>query len=343
MTEIIKLSEGNNVGGVQSTNNDIKTTDKNSNLTTNSSVVTKKESEDNLISFEEVDTDKNTQEQKEYQRLFKKKQRLIKRKDELTAKLSSCRNDSVKNKIKSQISDLDSQIDSCQSEIDSLGGKYKTEVVDFEGYAYSTEISTDNSAYDEILGDSQIALAQVVNTVSNQSATTTTKTIPQEVAQRVDNKIGEKGFCAKVEQIAQEINCNANDLLALMQSESGLNPKSQSSVSSATGLIQCLSSTLQSVGSSTSQILKMSAIEQLDVVKKVLLSLKQVAGLKANAKVDTGTLYAICFLPAKAKNDVICQAGSKEYANNKGLDIDGNGKITKSDLAARLNKKYKEI
>ena len=51
-------------------------------------------------------------------------------------------------------------------------------------------------------------------------------------------------------------------------------------------------------------------------------------------------LYSIIFLPARADRNVLCVRGEAFYNQNKGLDKNGDGKITKSDLAKHLSEKY---
>ena len=58
-------------------------------------------------------------------------------------------------------------------------------------------------------------------------------------------------------------------------------------------------------------------------------------------KVDSGTLYALVFMPAKAKQNVFATAGTKAYSQNSGLDKDHDGMITKADLAAKVRSKMK--
>ena len=49
-------------------------------------------------------------------------------------------------------------------------------------------------------------------------------------------------------------------------------------------------------------------------------------------------LYSLIFLPARANREVLTAKGENFYSANAGLDMDGDGKITKSDLNKRINK-----
>lgn len=173
-----------------------------------------------------------------------------------------------------------------------------------------------------------------LNTYTGQS------TLSKDVANALDKRLG-NGFSAKCESVASYIGCNVNDLLAMMYSESGLKTSAKNKSSNAVGLIQFIPSTLKANGYSTEQVASMSAIEQLDVVADIFMKSKKMAGYSAGEKISGGTLYAINWLPAFAKNDTIVTKGGKYYS--KGLDMNKDGTVTKADLEKRLQKKYNEM
>lgn len=174
-------------------------------------------------------------------------------------------------------------------------------------------------------------------------STTKTKTISTQLAQRLDNKLG-SGFAAKCEQIAEKLNCNPNDLLCIMYNESGINPKLNAG---ACGLICFMPSVLASMGLTQSQVVNMSGVEQLDLVYTCFKNSKSMAGIPDSKKLDAGTLYALCFLPAYANREVLCSANDPStaiyYNANSGGDEDGDGNISKTDLAVRMKKKFDEM
>lgn len=144
-------------------------------------------------------------------------------------------------------------------------------------------------------------------------------------------------FLAKTKQVAKNLNCNYKDLLALMNSESSLDPKAVNKHTNATGLIQFMPKTAEYIGTSTEALKNMSALEQLDYVEKYLSIMKKSAGFKPNDKLSSADLYALTFLPAYAKQEVLTQkSNGRRYTLNAGLDLDKDGKITKTDLAARM-------
>ena len=175
---------------------------------------------------------------------------------------------------------------------------------------------------------------------------TTTGSIPADLAKKLDEKLG-AGFCAKVEQVAKSINCDPNDLLGMMYSESGIDPNIQAGgPGSACGLIGFLPSTAEGLGTTADALASMSGVEQLDYVEKFYQNNKS-AYLSSDAKLSAGDLYTLCFLPAFVGRESLCSAGDSStaiyYNANSGLDVDGNGDISKTDLTKRVQNKYQEL
>ena len=154
------------------------------------------------------------------------------------------------------------------------------------------------------------------------------------------NKNLSNEFYNKVVEVAKKVKCSANDLMAMMYSESGLKATTVNKSSGATGLIQFMPSTAREIGTTTTALKRMSAVEQLTYVEKYLLMNKKNAGYSANQVLDTGTLYSINFLPAYAKREVLSTRDDKYYSANKGLDANKDGQITKTELANRLKSYY---
>lgn len=149
-------------------------------------------------------------------------------------------------------------------------------------------------------------------------------------------------FYNKVIQIAKNVNCSPNDLMALMYSESRLNTTAVNKKTKATGLIQFMPDTAKGLGTSQEALKTMSAEEQLKYVEKYLLNAKKSKGF-GNSYIDAGTLYALTYVPKMAKNEVIATKSNDTngwYSQNKGLDTNKDGKITKSELGERLKNYY---
>lgn len=147
------------------------------------------------------------------------------------------------------------------------------------------------------------------------------------------------GFYNKVTAISKRIGCDPNALMGVMNAESGLKASQGNKAGSgATGLIQFMPKTARNLGTSTTALRNMSAEQQLTYVEKYLQSNKKMAGFKQGDKIDTGTLYALVFLPGYAKREVLATKGSKYYNANTGLDRNHDGKITKADLARQVHR-----
>ena len=221
--------------------------------------------------------------------------------------------------------------------------KEKTEVKE----AVSKESDTKEiSEREQAIKDRNEAAHKRANEKGVSAAQTSTNTSSPKVevldsalASCLDDRF-EPGFSAKLEQVAKNVNCDPNDLLALMYSECALDPSHIESGSRAVGLIQFMPSTARNLGYTTEQIANMSATDQLDLVEKYI---KSASPYKNGEELDAGTLYAVMFLPGRAKKNALCVKGESYYSYNSGLDVDGDGVITKQDLANRLNKKYTEM
>lgn len=170
-----------------------------------------------------------------------------------------------------------------------------------------------------------------------------TEQIDYKLAEKIDKKLG-SGFCAKVENIAKNINCNPNDLLAIMYTESGLNPSKKAEKGSATGLIQFLESTANNLGTTTSKLAGMDGISQLDYVEKFYqANIEWIFGSNYTGEIDSGTLYALTFLPQYAKQEILCDSSTEAYQYNTLLDENKDGNISKSDLADVMDRMFDDL
>jgi hypothetical protein len=150
-------------------------------------------------------------------------------------------------------------------------------------------------------------------------------------------------FQAKAQQVANNLGVSLEDLLGIMNHESGLNPGAVNPYTNATGLIQFMPNTARNMGTSVEALKNMSAIDQLDYVERFY---KPIAG---KAK-DIGDLYMFTFLPAaigKPDNFVIGASGSTNkvfginqnalYKQNKTFDADKKGYYTVGDVKKRIS------
>ena len=149
----------------------------------------------------------------------------------------------------------------------------------------------------------------------------------------------DKEFLDKTKAISERIGCDYKDLLAVMNSESGLKANARNSNGGATGLIQFMPDTARSLGTTTDQLAKMTPVQQLDYVEKFLEQNKKQAGMDGK-KLSGADLYSLVFLPGRANRSVLTQSGEKYYSPNHGLDLDKDGNISKADLARRVASFY---
>ena len=149
-------------------------------------------------------------------------------------------------------------------------------------------------------------------------------------------------FKEKVVEISDRLDMNPDDLMGIMAFESYIDPTTVNSIG-ATGLIQFMPSTAKWLGTSTDDLAKMSAIEQLDYVEKYFKS------FTGNLN-DISDAYMTVLLPVAVGKDrefALGVKGSDEiffgkitygqfYKNNAGLDYNNDGKITKWEATKKV-------
>ncbi len=144
-------------------------------------------------------------------------------------------------------------------------------------------------------------------------------------------------FKDKVVQIAERLQTNPNFLMAVMSFESGatFSPNVRNAAGSgAMGLIQFMPATATGLGTSIAALGGMTAVEQLDFVEKHFRPFKG----RLNSIEDT---YMAVLLPkaiGKGKDFVLFQSPSTAYNQNRGLDIDRDGRITVFDATDKVRR-----
>lgn len=158
---------------------------------------------------------------------------------------------------------------------------------------------------------------------------------------RVANNV-QRGFTRKVKEIAEQLNLDPNWLMAVMAFETGRSflPTAYNNVSGATGLIQFIEKTAIAFGTTTRRLANMTAVEQLDFVKKYY----EQPFLRGRIK-NLGDAYMAIFWPGgigKPDSHILFNQGSIEYTQNSGLDYPYKGYITRGDAVRRVNQEYKD-
>ena len=160
-------------------------------------------------------------------------------------------------------------------------------------------------------------------------------TLTGTAAERVGN---DPEFLAEVTRVAQKFNIKEGDLLGLMASESGLDPKSDNGTH--VGLIQFSADSARAVGTTQAALKSMTRAQQMKYVEKYFDYWKLPQGASA------GQLYSVVFAPAYASKDnnaVLYSSPSAAYNSNAPLDADGDGNITVGEMGGRIEKKKAEF
>ncbi len=147
----------------------------------------------------------------------------------------------------------------------------------------------------------------------------------------------EPGFARELVKTAQALGLDPNGLAAVISFESGVNPAAKNPSSGATGLIQFMPRTASGLGTSTAQLSRMSAVEQLPFVRKFY------SPLARSLRSVPGDYYMAVFMPAfvgTAPETVLGRAGNPIYDQNKGLDIDADGTLTVGDVTRKITQFY---
>lgn len=146
-----------------------------------------------------------------------------------------------------------------------------------------------------------------------------------------------EAFKQKVFEMCRNLGCDPNHLMATMAFETGatFSPSIRNRAGSgAIGLIQFMPRTAKGLGTSTAELAKMSAVDQLDFVAKHLEP-------KAGKLKSLSDVYMSVLLPTKVgkpDHTVLFRRPSKAYRQNRGLDLDRSGTITKREAAAKIAK-----
>lgn len=146
-------------------------------------------------------------------------------------------------------------------------------------------------------------------------------------------------FRRKVVEIAGRLRMNPTHLMAVMSFETGetFSPSKRNRLTGATGLIQFMPSTARRLGTTTSELSRMSPERQLDYVERYLRPYRG----KMNSLEDA---YMAVLWPAavgRGPNHVLFRRGTRAYRQNNGLDRNRNGVITAREAASKVRDKLR--
>lgn len=144
------------------------------------------------------------------------------------------------------------------------------------------------------------------------------------------------GFWIELQAIAKRLKTQPAWLLNVMASESLFDPAARNPLpgQTASGLLQFIEKTAQSLGTTTEAIRRMSPIDQLPLVEKYLAPFKG----RLNSQADVYLAVFRGFLVKGDERTVIAPLDQsndekRKYILNQSLDLDHDGRITKGELA----------
>ena len=203
--------------------------------------------------------------------------------------------------------------------------------VEQQPQAVTPRISTQSTAQPRISARPSGVTAQTpVTAVPYTAPSGPAQATQQPQAQPTAPAEGGGDFMSQLRAMSSRLGVSAENMVAIMRSESSLNPQAVNPTTGASGLIQFMPRTARSLGTTVEDIRRMSAVEQLPFVERFFRSVGVQPGSSA------GRLYAYVFLPGRANREVLTERGESFYEANRGLDMDRDGRITIADLDARL-------
>lgn len=145
-------------------------------------------------------------------------------------------------------------------------------------------------------------------------------------------------FKNKLVQVSNALGVNPDWIASIMSFETGgtFSPSVQNPYSKATGLIQFMSSTAKSLGTTLEDLKVMSDVEQLDWVYRYFLPFKG----RMRSLDDT---YLAVFMPTqigKSSDSVVASEGSAVYTQNAGFDREQKGYFTVGDITGAIRGVY---
>ncbi|MFK7970098.1 MAG: phage tail tip lysozyme [Bacteroidia bacterium] len=147
-----------------------------------------------------------------------------------------------------------------------------------------------------------------------------------------------RSFAEKVKKVAVSLDVPAEWLMAVMYTESRFNPRAKNlKGSGAVGLIQWMPSTARDLGTSTEELLSLTAEGQLEYLYAYVSRVRNKYG-DFNSLTE---LYLAILYPKAISQDYCYTLFSKParaYRQNSGLDENKDGRVTVSDIDRRMQR-----
>ncbi len=151
-------------------------------------------------------------------------------------------------------------------------------------------------------------------------------------------------FLKAVQELSEYLGILPEWLLTCFYMESTFNPSAVNKFTNAVGLIQFMPATLNAMGYTKEQVLSMSPVQQMEVVKKYFQSKK--GKLKSLTDVYLTIFYPVAI--GKPDSFVIGSEASKAFSQKVGLqnavyDSNKDGVITKGEIKKKIEAVYFHI
>lgn len=148
-------------------------------------------------------------------------------------------------------------------------------------------------------------------------------------------KVG-AAFKEEVIILCAALECDPSHLMAAMAFETGetFSPSKRNPVSGATGLIQFMPRTAKALGTSTAALAAMTALDQLVFVGQYFRP------FSGRMRTLSDVYMAILWPRAVGKPDatILFEAPSTNFEQNKGLDVNRDGAVTKGEAASKVQR-----
>lgn len=184
--------------------------------------------------------------------------------------------------------------------------------------------------------------SQTTSTNSAQATTTNSQSTVSTTEKQIawGAKVS-KAFKLRAIEIADDLGVTVDYLMAAMAFETGasFSPSIKNAAGSgAVGLIQFMPSTAKALGTTSDKLANMTAVEQLDFVKKYFTPMK--GRLKTLEDVYMAILYPAAV--GKSQDHTLFSEGSKTYEQNKGFDANKDGIITVAEVSFKVRGMYQK-
>lgn len=141
---------------------------------------------------------------------------------------------------------------------------------------------------------------------------------------------GNTGFLQGVNDTAGRLGIRPEDLLKVMNAQSGLNPAARDRETGATGLLGFTEEEAKSVGTTTRDLGRMTREEQLPFVERLLRE----RGVRAGMGLEQ--LYAAGVADNGGETGTLWHEGAIEYTRNQSLDANRDGIITSREAVQKV-------